>query len=115
MIWIIVVFNRVNYNCQSTITKLLSVHIPAISSVNKSFLCFFLAVLSVYKSYLPLVYLQSAGFAIKISFTVMNWTVNSRYWVFQIFGWALYALINIFFAELFDQLTSYMLIRLLFF
>lgn len=45
----------------------------------------------------------------------MNWTVSSRYWVFQIFGWALYALINIFFASLFDQLTSYMLIRLLFF
>ena len=45
----------------------------------------------------------------------MNWTTVSRYWVFQIFGWSLYALINIFFAGLFDQLTSYMLIRLLFF
>jgi len=45
----------------------------------------------------------------------MNWTTVSRYWVFQIFGWSLYALINIFFATLFDQLTSYMLIRLLFF
>jgi sensor histidine kinase YesM len=45
----------------------------------------------------------------------MNWAVTSRYWVFQIFGWTLYALINIFFASLFDQLTSYMLIRLIFF
>lgn len=45
----------------------------------------------------------------------MNWSAVSRYWVFQIFGWSLYALINIFFAGLFDQLNSYMLIRLLFF
>lgn len=45
----------------------------------------------------------------------MKWTVISRYWVFQVFGWAIYALINIFFAGLFDQLTSFMLIRLLFF
>src|SRR6187401_2489344 len=45
----------------------------------------------------------------------MNWTAASRYWVFQIFGWSLYALINVFFAGLFDQLTGYMLIRLLFF
>ena len=45
----------------------------------------------------------------------MNWAVTSRYWVFQIFGWTLYALINIFFASLFEQLTSYMLIRLIFF
>lgn len=45
----------------------------------------------------------------------MNRTVVSRYWSFQIFGWAVFALINIFFASLFDQLTNYMLIRLLFF
>src|SRR5215203_409468 len=45
----------------------------------------------------------------------MNWTSVSRYWVSQIFGWALFALINIFFASLFGQLTNYMLIRLLFY
>src|SRR5215207_5582489 len=45
----------------------------------------------------------------------MNWTSVSRYWVFQISGWALFALINIFFASLFGQLTNYMLIRLLFY
>jgi len=45
----------------------------------------------------------------------MNWNSVSRYWIFQIFGWSIYALINIFFAGLFDQLTGYMLIRLLFF
>jgi sensor histidine kinase YesM len=38
-----------------------------------------------------------------------------RYWSFQIVGWTLYALINVFFAVLFDQLTTDMLIRLLFF
>jgi two-component system, LytTR family, sensor kinase len=45
----------------------------------------------------------------------MNWTGVSRYWVFQISGWTIYALINIFFASLFGQLTNYMLIRLLFY
>lgn len=39
----------------------------------------------------------------------------SRYWGFQIGGWALFALINIFFSILFDQLSNKMLIRLLFF
>lgn len=41
-------------------------------------------------------------------------TSTVRYWSFQIGGWTLYALINIFFAVLFDQLTSDMMIRLLF-
>ena len=37
-----------------------------------------------------------------------------RYWYFQIVGWTLFALINLFFAVLFNQLTEVMLIRLLF-
>ena len=45
----------------------------------------------------------------------MNWTGVSRYWVFQIFGWTVFGLINIFFAILNDQITDRMLIRLLFF
>ena len=44
----------------------------------------------------------------------MKRTSLARYWSFQIIGWTLYALINIFFAILFDQLTEDMLIRLLF-
>src|SRR5687768_3186176 len=45
----------------------------------------------------------------------MNWTTVSRYWVFQIFGWSVFGLINIFFAILNDQITERMLMRLLFF
>src|SRR5690349_19558268 len=45
----------------------------------------------------------------------MNWKGVSRYWVFQIFGWAVFALINIYSAILSDQLREEMLIRLLFF
>jgi two-component system, LytTR family, sensor kinase len=41
-------------------------------------------------------------------------TSIARYWSFQIAGWTLFALINIFFAGLFNQLTEDMMIRLLF-
>ncbi|HVG14244.1 MAG TPA: histidine kinase [Chitinophagaceae bacterium] len=39
----------------------------------------------------------------------------SRYWLFQILGWSVFALINIFFAIIFDQLTANMMYRLVFF
>ena len=39
----------------------------------------------------------------------------SRYWTFQILGWGLFGLINIFFAVLFGQFQPAMLCRLLFF
>jgi sensor histidine kinase YesM len=39
----------------------------------------------------------------------------SRYWLFQILGWGLFALINIFFAIVFDQVSEKMIFRLIFF
>ncbi|MBD0331983.1 MAG: histidine kinase [Chitinophagaceae bacterium] len=39
----------------------------------------------------------------------------SRYWLFQLVGWGIFALINIFFALLFSQLSWRMIYRLLFF
>lgn len=39
----------------------------------------------------------------------------SRYWLFQILGWGLFALINIFFAIIFDQVSAKMIFRLVFF
>jgi sensor histidine kinase YesM len=39
----------------------------------------------------------------------------SGYWLFQIFGWSVFALINIFFAVIFNQLNDKMLFRLVFF
>ena len=39
----------------------------------------------------------------------------SRYWTFQILGWGLFGLINLFFAILFGQFQPAMLCRLLFF
>src|SRR5690606_28771583 len=38
-----------------------------------------------------------------------------RYWTFQILGWGLFGLINLFFAFLFGQFKPAMLCRLLFF
>jgi sensor histidine kinase YesM len=38
-----------------------------------------------------------------------------RYWLFQLFGWGAFALINIFFAIIFDQITGRMVFRILFF
>lgn len=40
---------------------------------------------------------------------------NARYWSFQFVGWGMYALISIFFAILFDQLSRETLFRVLFF
>lgn len=45
----------------------------------------------------------------------MNRIPISRYWLFQFIGWGLFALINIFFAIIFDQLTWKIVCRLLFF
>ncbi|MBD0286212.1 MAG: histidine kinase [Flavisolibacter sp.] len=45
----------------------------------------------------------------------MNSQSLSKYWLFQIVGWSLFALINLFFAFIFDQMTWKMLLRLLFF
>jgi two-component system, LytTR family, sensor kinase len=53
--------------------------------------------------------------AIKITFVYMNRVPTARYWIFQIGGWSLFALINLFFAFIFDQLSVKMVIRLLFF
>lgn len=39
----------------------------------------------------------------------------SRYWLFQLAGWGVFALINIFFAIIFDQLDENMIFRLVFF
>jgi sensor histidine kinase YesM len=40
---------------------------------------------------------------------------NTRYWTFQFVGWGVYALISIFFAILFDQLSRETIFRVLFF
>ena len=40
---------------------------------------------------------------------------QNRYWVFQLAGWGVFALINIFFALLFDRFTPGVFQRLLFF
>jgi sensor histidine kinase YesM len=45
----------------------------------------------------------------------MNRKGLSRYWLFQILGWGLFALINIFFAVIFDQVSAKMIYRLVFF
>lgn len=45
----------------------------------------------------------------------MKLHATSRYWLFQILGWGLFALINIFFAIIFDQLSEKMIFRLFFF
>lgn len=36
----------------------------------------------------------------------MQLSVSSRYWVFQLSGWILFALINLFFAKIFDQIDD---------
>ena len=36
----------------------------------------------------------------------MQLSVSSRYWVFQLTGWILFALINLFFAKIFDQIDE---------
>ena len=46
---------------------------------------------------------------------MMKQKTLSRYWWFQILGWSVFALINIFFAIIFDQLSEKMLFRLFFF
>lgn len=45
----------------------------------------------------------------------MKQTGLSRYWLFQILGWGLFALINIFFAIIFNQVSDKMIFRLVFF
>ena len=78
-------------------------------------LLLFLAVLSVYKSYLPLVYLHTAGCFRYNYFAVWIGLFPQGIGSFKFLGghfmhWSIF-----FFASLFDQLTSYMLIRLVFF
>jgi two-component sensor histidine kinase len=45
----------------------------------------------------------------------MNKNGLSRYWLFQISGWGLFALINVFFAFLFNKFSEPLILRLLFF
>lgn len=45
----------------------------------------------------------------------MKQTGLSRYWLFQVLGWGLFALINIFFAVIFNQVSDKMIFRLVFF
>ncbi len=45
----------------------------------------------------------------------MSRTGSLRYWIFQLSGWGIFILINIFFAIAFDQLTGNMVERLIFF
>jgi two-component system LytT family sensor kinase len=45
----------------------------------------------------------------------MQRSIFSKYWVFQLAGWGIFGLINIFFAFLFGQYNGNMLCRLLFF
>ena len=44
----------------------------------------------------------------------MNFSVR-RYWAFQLIGWGVFVLINLFFAFLFNQVGDRMLFRLIFF
>src|SRR5687767_6526654 len=47
----------------------------------------------------------------------MQLSNSKRYWVFQLMGWCVFALINMFFAFIFDQIDSdgILICRLLFF
>ena len=45
----------------------------------------------------------------------MQLSVRQRYWGFQVGGWSVVAMINLFFAFIFDQIDKDMICRLIFF
>ncbi|HEU0110675.1 MAG TPA: histidine kinase [Flavisolibacter sp.] len=69
---------------------------------------------SICKTYLPLVYLRKSLSKGASYICHMPLKLN-RYWTFQIVGWGLFGLINVFFAFIFGQFKASMLCRLLFF
>lgn len=71
---------------------------------------------SICKTYLPLVYLPKPLTGKDIRFAIMQRSLKSRYWLFQFCGWGAVALINLFFAFIFNQITDEKpILRLIFF
>lgn len=65
--------------------------------------------LSIYRSYLPLVTRKRRGEAETFTFAgifMATMSRNTRYWLFQLCGWGLFAVINIFFAYSFERLET---------
>jgi len=61
------------------------------------------------KTYFPLVLLTRPAMPISLALCVIfmpSMSRNTRYWIFQLCGWGLFALINVFFAYSFDKLNT---------
>lgn len=66
--------------------------------------------------YLPLVYLYNYLTGPGVRFALMQQSLIKRYWLFQFAGWGAVALINLFFAVIFNQINDEkLLFRLIFF